>query len=108
MRTDQGGPVPLLLLGGLPEAPRERVARALARCLRRVGQVVEGQSTGERFLGRDLAMGGSDRRREQLEQPEPRGHDRAAGIEERAVPVAQLIARGGFVADRTQESVALL
>ena len=53
-------------------------------------------------------MGRGQRLGQVVEQSPALGDDRPAGIEEGAVPEAQLVARRALLADRAQQAVALL
>ena len=90
VRPDERRAVPDLLLGRLREPPGERVPGRLAGEWRGVRHVAERQPAGRRLVGGDLGVGRGERTGQHLEQPAPLGDDRAAGIEERAVPEPQL------------------
>ena len=53
-------------------------------------------------------MRGSQGLSERLEEAQSIGQEDAAGVEERAVPEAQLVTGRRFLADRPQQAVALL
>ena len=92
MRPDERRAVPDLLLGGLDEPPGQGVARRFAGGGRRVRLVSQRQGTGGGLLRRDLGMGRRERPGKLLEQRVPGRDDRATGIEERPIPVPQLVA----------------
>ena len=81
---------------------------ALTGLCRRVRHVAEGQRRRRRLVGGDLGMGPSEWIRQARQEREPIGHDPPAGVEERRVPEPQLVASRALLADRAEESVALL
>ena len=102
-------PVPDLLVGRLDEPPGERVPRRLAGERRRVRHVAQRQPRR-----RPPRPARSPRGRPPAARRAPRAGAAArstiaaAGVEEGAVPEAQLVARGALLADRPQQAVALL
>src|SRR5215218_1051765 len=108
MRADERCPVPHLLLGRLGEASGEGITHGLAHLLGRVRGVRELEALRGCLLRRDLPVGGRERCREGIEQPLALLPDGGTGLEQRLVPEPQLLARCLLLADRAQESVALL
>jgi hypothetical protein len=108
MRADDRRPVPDLLLGRLDQPSSECVAWPLPGKGRGVGDVSRGQASGCRLVRRDLAMRGSERIGEGVEQAQARLDDPTPSVEERLVPEPQLLARRLLLADRAEEAVPLL
>ena len=109
VRPDERGAVPDLLLGGLGQAPGQRVAWRLAGERRRVRDVAQRQPAG-----RGLVRARSRRARPRAAPARARaGRSRASTTRPPVsrndrVPEPQLVAGRLLLADRAQEAVALL
>ena len=109
MRPDERRAVPDLLLGGLGQAPGERVPRRLARgaaarSSRSAGSAVRrpprpGRSRRGRAASGPASVASSRRRSATMAPPD---------VEERGVPEPELVAAGALLADRPEQAVALL
>ena len=108
VRADKGRAVPDLLVRRLRQPPRQCVPGRLPRELRRVRRVAQRQAPHGRLVRGDLRMGGRQWSSQDVEQSPALGHDRPAGVEEHAVPEADLVARCAIFPDRPQQAVALL
>ena len=109
VRPDERRAVPDLLLGRLGQAPGERVARRLAGEWRRVRLVAQRQARRRRPPPGRSRRGPPPAARPATSSSRRRSATiAAAGVEERAVPEAQLVARRALLADRPQQAVALL
>ena len=105
VRADQGRAVPGLLVGRLGQAPGQRVADGLARARRCVRLVAQGQPA---LVRGDLGVGPAERLGDGLEGGQPALDHGATRVEQGSVPEAQLVAAGGALADRPEQTVALL
>ena len=108
MRSDQRRTVPDLLLGGLRKTTRQSVPGRFPGEWRCVGLVAERQPCSGRLVRGDLGVGRGERAGQDPEQASSLGDDRRPGVEEGAVPEAELVARGAVFPDRPQQTVALL